>query len=211
MSRALSVHSLLNKKYKTFQFSKPWKEAFGEPEQSGVWFIYGNSTNGKTSFLLQLCKELTHFGKVACLNLEEGDSKTFRDAVELVNFTRAEQKNIIFPLETIEELEARLLKHKSPKFVVIDSIQYTGWNIKKFLVFKSKFPNKLLIIVSQADGKKPLGRTAASVRYDADLKIWVEGFRAFSQGRYIGENGGEFDIWKEKALKHWGSIIQNQD
>lgn len=35
--------------------------------------------------------------------------------------------------------------------------------------------------------------------YDASLKIWVEGYKAFSKGRYIGSNGGEYVIWEDGA------------
>jgi hypothetical protein len=44
---------------------------------------------------------------------------------------------------------------------------------------------------------------AKKVRYDACLKIYVEKFRAFSKGRFIGEKG-YYNIWKEEAEKHWG-------
>ena len=39
--------------------------------------------------------------------------------------------------------------------------------------------------------------------YDATLKIWVEGFKAFSKGRFIGEKGN-YTIWEEGANKYWG-------
>ena len=55
-----------------------------------------------------------------------------------------------------------------------------------------------------ADGSQPVGRTAKSVMFDADEKIWVEGHIAFSKGRYIGANGGSYVIWKEGAERYWG-------
>ena len=39
--------------------------------------------------------------------------------------------------------------------------------------------------------------------YDATLKIWVEGYRAFSKGRFIGRTG-KYDIWPEHAERYWG-------
>ena len=38
--------------------------------------------------------------------------------------------------------------------------------------------------------------------YDATLKIWVEGFKAFSKGRYIGPKGS-LTIWPEGAMRYW--------
>jgi len=61
----------------------------------------------------------------------------------------------------------------------------------------------LLIFISHADGKFPAGRSAKSVMYDATLKIYVEGYKAFSKGRYIGEKG-EYTVWPEKAVAYWG-------
>jgi hypothetical protein len=40
--------------------------------------------------------------------------------------------------------------------------------------------------------------------YDATLKIWVEGYRAFSKGRFIGSTG-QYDVWAEGAERYWGS------
>ena len=38
--------------------------------------------------------------------------------------------------------------------------------------------------------------------YDADLKIWVEGYVAFSKGRYQGATG-EYTIWEKGAYDYW--------
>mgnify|MGYP000320329112 CR=1 FL=1 len=48
-------------KKETLKLTGAWAEAFGEPERIGVWFIWGNSGNGKSSFVMQLCKELAKF------------------------------------------------------------------------------------------------------------------------------------------------------
>lgn len=47
MTRALTVKEVLKQKKKTFAFKGKWKDAFGEPERTGVWFIWGKSGNGK--------------------------------------------------------------------------------------------------------------------------------------------------------------------
>ena len=46
--------------------------------------------------------------------------------------------------------------------------------------------------------------------YDATLKIWVEGFKAFSKGRFIGQTG-EFTIWDEGAARYWGEISKTTE
>lgn len=74
---------------------------------------------------------------------------------------------------------------------------------KAYLKFKERHPNKLLIFISHADGKNPSGRSAKSVMYDASLKIWVEGYRAFSKGRFFG-SVGHYTVWDEGSRKYRG-------
>ncbi len=52
------MSELLATRYDTYKLSDEWKAAFGEPERNGVWFVWGRSGSGKTSFVLKLCKEL---------------------------------------------------------------------------------------------------------------------------------------------------------
>ena len=52
MKRAISVSELLATRYDTYKLSDEWKAAFGEPERNGVWFVWGRSGSGKTSFVL---------------------------------------------------------------------------------------------------------------------------------------------------------------
>ena len=43
MKRAISVSELLAMKKQTYKLSDEWREAFGEPERNGVWFVWGRS------------------------------------------------------------------------------------------------------------------------------------------------------------------------
>lgn len=104
--------------------------------------------------------------------------------------------------EPIDELSARLKKQKAPDMVVIDSFQYAQMNYKQYILFKEEHRNKLIIFISHADGTLPNGRSARSVMYDASLKVYVEGFRAFNKGRSKGPTM-QFDIWPEKAEEYW--------
>ena len=94
---------LLRINRKVYEFEGDWKEAFGQPERGGVWFVWGKSGNGKTSFVLQLCKELTRFGKVAYDSLEEGASLTMQNALMRVGMSEvgkrlcAAQRNLCRP------------------------------------------------------------------------------------------------------------------
>lgn len=202
IKRALTVQNIFDKRYKLFDFSGLWFEAFDRPEMSGVWFVWGNSGNGKTSFIIQLIKVLCTFENVVFNSLEEGAGHTLRKSFE--NFGMSDVKSKLHIVsEPLADLTKRLKMKKSARIVVIDSFQYTLMSYRDYLAFKQQFPDKLIIFISHADGKNPAGRSAKSVMYDASLKIYIEGYRAFSKGRYIGEKG-YFDIWPERALKYWG-------
>ena len=203
LRRALSVSDVLRLKRETYTFEGAWAEAFGQPEQNGVWFVWGGSGNGKTSFVLQLCKELSRFGRVAYDSLEEGASLTMQNAFVKMGMQDVARRFVLLDREGMEQLDARLGKRKSPDIVVIDSFQYTGMTFRDYQAFKERHADKLLIFISQADGSKPAGRTAVSVMYDAALKIFVSGYRAISKGRYFGTKG-YYTIWEERARLIYG-------
>ena len=208
MKKALSMVDLMRKNREVYAFEGALREAFGQPEQNGVWFIWGRSGNGKTSFVLQLCKELTRYGKVAYDSLEEGDSLTMQNALMRVGMGDVGRRFILLN-ESLKELDTRLKRRRSPDIVVVDSFQYAHIDLKQYEEFIDQHKNKLIIFVSQADGLKPWGRTAQSAMYSASLKIWVEGYRAISKGRYRG-NLGYYTIWTEKAEEYWNKQGNNK-
>lgn len=204
INRAISIDQLLKKKFKTIDFEGRFLESLGVTENNGVWIIWAESGNGKTSFAVQLAKELTKFGKVAYNTLEEGARMTFQLAAIEHNLKHVKSKLLILNREPIEELKVRLRRHKSPNIIFIDSFQYTGLNKKQYIALKEEFTKKLFIFISHAEGKQPMGSVARFVRYDADIKIRCEGYRAFPVSRYGG--GKPFDIWAEKAAIYHNDI-----
>ncbi len=205
MKRAYSIQNMLDAKHQVFSFSKEFEEAFGEPPTAGVWLVWGSSGSGKTNFLMKLVKELSRFSKVIYNSLEEGNSVTLQNTIKQANLKEVSRRVVVVS-ESLEDLELRLEKTRGYNIVVVDSWQYTH---QKFLLFKQltdKYKNRLFIVNSHAEGKQPLGRSAKRVKFDADLKIWVEGFKAFSMGRTIGATG-EYIIWPEGAAKYWGNTI----
>lgn len=151
--------------------------------------------------MLQLCKELTRYGKVAYDSLEEGSSLTMQNALVRVGMADVGRRFVLLN-ENFAELDDRLNRRRSPDIVVVDSFQYAHISLGQYEDFCKRHHNKLIIFISQAEGLKPLGRTAVSSMYSASLKIWVEGYRAISKGRYFG-NRGYYTIWEERADKYW--------
>lgn len=203
LKRALTVGNILEKRYSLLNWDGEWEDAFSRPELSGVWFIWGASGNGKTSFILQLIKRLAKENKILIDSLEEGSAHTMQAGYLRIGMSDV-SGNVFLVSDSIDELKTRLRKKKSPGIIVIDSFQYLQINYKQYLELKKEFPDKLFIINSHSDGKSPAGRSAKSVMFDASLKIYVEGYRAFSKGRYIGTKGF-YTIWHKGALDYWGN------
>lgn len=209
VKRALTHRDIENMKFQDLDVSKEFQDLFGVPEASGVWIIWGHSGNGKTRFALQLLKELTKsikntYGKVAYDTLEEGARKSFRRAVMASYLKEVRKKLLFLNREPIEDLKIRLSKHKAPKMVFVDSFQYSGLTKRSYKHLKEEFPDVLFIFVSHAEGKHPEGRAAKFVRYDADVKIHVEGYVATAVSRYGG--GKPYEIWPEKVQELQGAI-----
>ena len=204
MGRALTVKEVLNKKRQTFPFDGKWADAFGQPERTGVWFIWGRSGNGKTSFVMQLIAELCKYDRVAFDSMEEGDSLSMRQKLVRHGLSKVGSRFHLLNAEPMTELKERLARRKSYNIIVIDSFQYTQMSYRDYIQFKEQNKDKLIVFISHAKGSLPRGSAAEGVMYDATLKIWVEGFKAFSKGRFIGQTG-EFTIWAEGAERYWGT------
>lgn len=204
MARAYSASEVLAKKVLPIPFRGVWREAFGSPSRTGVWLIWGESANGKSSFAMQLAKELTKYGKVAYNSLEESLSLSFQENMRRCGMQEAGGRFLILDREPLDELSGRLKKQRSPDFVIIDSLQYAGINYKEYKKLKEAHPTKLFIFISHADGDKPKGATATSIQYDADMKILVRGYRAICKGRFIPEAGKHYSVWADAESKYWG-------
>jgi hypothetical protein len=198
IKRAISVAQLMKTKFKGLEFQDEWLASLGKPQLTGSWLIWGPSANGKTRFALQLAKYLTNFNvRVAYDSLEEGASLSMRNAFQQCNMKEAAGKIVLLDKEPVLDLVTRLKMRKSPDVVIIDSIQYTGMNYNAYKSLIDSFRTKLFIFISHADGRLPEGRVAKSIRYDAFVKIWVEGYTAYPVSRFGG--GEPYPIWPEKA------------
>jgi hypothetical protein len=189
-------------KKEVLPFEGRWADAFGAPERTGVWFVWGNSGNGKTAFVMQLCKELCKYGRVAYNSLEEGAGLSVQNSLIRHGITAGDRQMQLLEGEPMEELSRRMERCKSPDFYVVDSFQYAQMSYREYILLKEKHRDKLIIFTSHADGLRPSGRAAKSVMYDATLKIWVEGWRAFSKGRFFGPTK-ELVVWEEGATVYW--------
>ena len=128
-----------------------------------------------------------------------------KNAIVRAGMQDVKRNFILLNCEKMADLSERLSKRRSPDFIIIDSFQYTQMTYKDYIKFKEANSQKLIIFISHADGHNPAGRSARSVMYDATLKIWVEGYKAFSKGRFFGRKA-EYTIWEDRARQYWGEI-----
>lgn len=203
MNRAVSVSGLMQMNHRPMAFEGEFQKLIGRPQKTGSMLIWGNSANGKTRFALQLAKYMCKFDRVAYNSLEEGASHSMKHAFIETGMQEVKRKLILLDKEPIPDLIKRLERKKSPGIIIIDSIQYSGLNYKQYQLLLERFRNKLFILISHADGKHPAGRVAKSIRFDAFVKIRIEGYRAFANGRY-GGSGEPYTIWDKGAYDYWG-------
>lgn len=205
MARALSVNELKAKKFESIRLSDPWHETLGLIPPTGIWFIWGQSGSGKTTFTLQLCKELCRYYKGIYNSLEEGISMTLQRKLRTTHMEEVNSR-LAFVEESMDELGERMSKRMSPHFYIIDSFQSADMSLAYFKRFIKEHKNKLIIFISQIEGNKPAGRTAKKALFEASQKFYVAGFRAWNRGRSENEETKKqyYEIWPERAHAYWG-------
>jgi hypothetical protein len=193
----LSINECVNTNHNCLEFEGPFLESFGSPELTGSWLVWGPPKNGKTRFVMQLCKYMTKFGRVGYNSIEEGNSQTIKTAIIETGIEEVKGRILFMNKMPIKEMITWLEKRRSPDIVVIDSIQFSQMKYADYIKLRERYPSKLFILISHAEGREPAGRIAKSIRYDSFIAIHVKGFKAYPISRYGG--GAVYTIWKEGA------------
>jgi hypothetical protein len=207
MQRAISNNNVLDAQFDAVNFTGAWLASFGRPELRGSWLVYGGSGSGKTTFMLMLGKYLTQFCTVAYNSLEQGLSLSLKRAWERVDMAEAGNKIILLEKEPLKDLQARLRKRRSPDVIIIDSIHYwLGFSMNDYMQLLRDFRGKLFVFCAHEQKGEPRGGVAQYIRYNSDIKIHVEGYKAFVLSRYedkqAGEGGENFVIWERGANEY---------
>ena len=207
MKKVLGVGNITNQKIRRIKFENQFHDAFKNPQEGIVWFIWGNSGSGKSSFTMQLAKQYAVTEKTLYDPLEEGvDNADFIERVEYLQMVDV-QKTFFAQVYDFEELSVYLKKRNPPKVVVIDSAKYFFKNFQEYKELCRKNNKDItFIITGHAEGNNPSSQLEKDIRYDANQKVFVSGYLAKCQGRTIGKNGGNYIIWKEGYEKLNGAI-----
>jgi hypothetical protein len=198
--RVYTPKDIESKKYECFDWDGEWLSAFGNPAMNSRWFVLGPSASGKSSFVMQLAKKLCEYGSTLYMSYEEGVGMEFQRRLKLMKMNEVQGRFIVSPDDTYKELVERLGKPKSPRFVVVDSFQVSEWSYEQALELMKRYPQKGFVFISQEDKGQPIGRAAIRLRYIADMKIRVAGYKAYCQGRSAGSPGNYYIVWKEGVL-----------
>ena len=204
MPKILSLNQLMKKRYKMLEnLSEQFRTSFGDVVGVFSMIVWGESGNGKSNFVFKVLREFMPTGRALYVSLEEGTEKTIQNkATEYYDATHVGKILFADHTMTYTALTEHLKKKRSPKFIVIDSVQYWGINYIQYKQLKKDFPTKAFIFISHANGKLPDGKVANSIRYDVGIKVRVEGYVAFPTSRYGGNQ--PFVIWEEGAKRYWG-------
>ncbi len=211
--RKLSVSNIISQRVNRIPFTGDFYQAFGNPQDRGVWFVYGNSASGKSTFLMMLAKEFARLKYGVLYNLleEDPDDSDYIDRVKRLNMFDVKERFHTIQIRNIKRLTAFLKKRRNAKVIIIDSLVYQKISFDEYLEFKRQFRNKILIFVGHGKGAAPRTKIEEDVMYDAKMKIYVSGYEAVCKGRTIGPNGGSFIIWKEGYEQLHGITLNNNN
>lgn len=203
--RAYSPTEIESLRIPELPFEGEWERAFGRPSRFERWFVCGESTSGKSSFVMMLSKKLCEFGKVDYVSLEEGANLSFKKRIGRLRMKEVAGRFKVVTSTTVAELAERLARPKSANFVVVDSVQYLDVQsfarLKKLLL--DRFPRKSFVLVSQVYKGRPKGKMADDIRFDCGVKIYTRGYRAYCQGRYADDAAAYLTVWEEGACKYY--------
>lgn len=196
--KALTVSNILGQKVHRINFTGDFHQAFGNPQSKGVWFCWGTSGSGKSSFVMALAKEFSRTVKCTYNLLEEDyDDEAVIERTRRLCMHDVEE-NFQLVQDDFESFCKRLDRRNSPNVVIIDSATYFFKSYDQYLAFKKKYAQrKLIIITGHAKGSHPRSELELSIQFDAKQKIYTNGYLATSKGRIFGPNGGQFVIWPE--------------
>jgi len=183
------------------------REAIGEAERSGCWFIYGSEKNGKTSLTLMMAQTLAKGERVAYISAEEGLDKSFTDACRRAGINVTD-KILWEEYMSVEELVADYSKGKAPRIIFIDNLtvysdEITPKELKKKLL--DAMPGRLIVLIGHEERNQPYPAVARMASKMAKVNFRVQGLQASIVSRF--GSGGDIVIDPDRAELYWGAKI----
>lgn len=213
MKKALTVANIISQKVTLIDFATLAPElyqAVGNPQNKGIWFVWGGSGSGKSSLLLDIVKAFCLSGLRAIFNEREEDldDVDFIERLKIKNMQDVKD-HFLTANYSYDEMCAYLDGRNSPKVVVINSATYFFESLAQYFEFTNKYKRRKIIIISgMAKSNNPYSELEIKIMYDANKKIFCSGYLASCKGRTIGPNGGLYTVWQEGYEKARGTEQQ---
>lgn len=210
--RVLTMRNVYEYKNSHFDFTGMWAEKVcPDPDDCGVWFIYGAEKNGKTTFALMLANYLRSMAKVLYISAEEGLRTPIRKACQLVGIPEDTTDMHMSDYLPIEDLWSKLRDRRSAKVIFIDNTTVYNEELqdKQFGLLKlmRAFPEKLFVIIGHEVKGEPYKAAAKRANQLASIIFHVQGLAAIVGGR-VGENVGQkIPIIEERAKLYHGNDL----
>jgi len=219
--KVLGVKQFHQKKFKLLNLKKSkFKNILGNVPKYFTTVVYGFSGNGKTEFTIMLAKELSKHGKVLWLSYEQ------RHGYDLQMATKRNQMHdssgsflVSDPLADLQEdttlledLDHYLSRRGSADYVVIDSLDYTGFTLNDYKYLKNKYFGKkgfTFLAHSSKNGRlnKAISR---DIVFDGGMGILVKDFIAYPEkNRYGGMD--PFIVFENEARKRNPAFFAKQN
>ena len=213
MARTIGVTQILNKKYKMLDVSDKWKNVFGQLPDPFSMIVIGKPKNGKTSLVMSFCRDRAERYKVFYSSLEEGDAKTIQDALILADMKDVAGKFFIGEDYFFNDLVEKLSKPRSPKIVVIDSLDYMSLTTSQWKELIYLFPKKSWMIICwgsahPTDFANPDNYYAKQIKYKVGTVVLVKDFKVTTRGRYGMTD--PYTIWDKKSKPQAGDQLEIQ-
>lgn len=213
LARALTVANVITTEVQRIKFTGRFYDVFDHPQKKARWFVFGQSSSGKSSFVMQLIKEFAKTEKTLLVSLEEDlDDGDLQDRLRMFNMQDV-SKNFQLVADNYEELTQRLERRGSAQVVVIDSAPYffMGKTFADYLQFTKRYRHKTLVFIGHARGQLPKTELEERIMYDANQKVIVSGYVATNKGRKFGPNDNQFIVWEHGFRKLHGAKQENDE
>jgi len=207
--KVLGVKQFHQMRFQFLPIKEPWAGTLGKVPHNFIAVVYGFSGNGKTEFVVQWAKMLANLGKkVGWLSYEQRHGSDFQMATKRNKME--EVSGNFYPIDPIasipdgvtliEDLDKYLRKRNSPDVIVIDSIDYTGFDWNDYVMLKNRYGTRKIFIFIAHSTKAGGIKKAISERiiFDGGMGIFVSHYIAHpNKNRYGGFD--PFVVWEEMA------------